>query len=134
MRTYRFINRHGREVDVAQEGAVLIFNNPSMRFVGEVITNTEIIDVKKKRLVIIEKFKYKEDDDGKRKRVPFEVEEEEEYDSKEMVTTYEVDPDSTPISLTDDVSKTESGTIRQKTLVDSAGKQTKRSTINKQYK
>ena len=133
MRTYRFINRHGNEVDVAQEGAILIFNNPAMKFVGEVVTETEIIDVVKKRIIVIEKFKYKTID-GKKTRVPFEVEEEEEYETKEMKTTYRVDPDSYPFSSTDDISMTNSGTVRQKTVIDGSGKASKRSNLDKQYK
>ena len=40
-KTYRFKNKFGREVDVDQEMAVSLFGNPSMKFVGEVITKLE---------------------------------------------------------------------------------------------
>lgn len=132
MRTYRFINRHGVEVDVAQEGAIMIFQNPSMKFVGEVITKEEIVDVTKTRKVIIEKIK-QTTVDGKNVRTPIEVEEDEEYETKEMKVTYEIDPESYPTSRTDDVSRTDSGTIRMKTVVDAGERQTKRSNI-KGYK
>jgi len=129
MRTYRFVNRHGREVNVAEEGAVLLFKNPSMKFVGEVITKTEIKDVKKTRPVIVEKVKYKTVD-GKKKRETVEVEETEEYIEKEMVTTQELDENSYPDSNTNDILITSSGTIRQKGLLTGSGGEVKRSTLD----
>ena len=106
-KTFAFRNRHGRVVHVGEEQAVLLYKNPAMKFLGEVITKTE-----RKEIDVPVKGK------GTEKR------------EREVAVSVEYIPDSLPVSPTNDAER-DGKVVKLRTVIDKGGSEKPRSTLNR---
>ena len=96
MKTFQFTNRHGKQVQVGQEQAVLLYGNQSLKFDGELVGTVEKVKVKNPDGTYKKGEPIKNKDGSNRKNNKGEyIIEDGVYESKK---SFVLDPESTPNS------------------------------------